>query len=200
LLGSVAGRLLGRSGGRTGRVGRPRGAVWRCRVSPTPGYQEGNDQGTPMSLRHPGTRAFTSSTGDSNKCHCKLPPRRRRNRQVLVEHFLTSCDVPHRSALTRVTVHGFGGNIAIWRVSPPHNVADLSEFVTASSSAATLRGGGHAPTRERLPHEAPAFLRPGLAGGVIWNCFQNIALNVFGPFSVAASFTMSGRAPSHHWS
>jgi hypothetical protein len=30
--------------------------------------------------------------------------------------------------------------------TPPHNVADLSEFVIASSFAATLRGGGHAPT------------------------------------------------------
>jgi hypothetical protein len=49
---------------------------------------------------------------------------------------------------------GAGGNGPIWRVSPPptppHNVADLSELVIASSSAATLRGGGHAPTRERL--------------------------------------------------
>jgi hypothetical protein len=54
-----------------------------------------------------------------------------------------------------VTVHGpKGRGTAIWRVSPPptppHNVADLSGFVTASSFAATLRGGGHAPPRERL--------------------------------------------------
>jgi hypothetical protein len=41
----------------------------------------------------------------------------------------------------------------IWRVSPPHNVADLSESVIANSFAATLRGGGHAPPRERLPNE-----------------------------------------------
>jgi hypothetical protein len=51
-----------------------------------------------------------------------------------------------------VTVHGLEGqDIAFWRVSPPHNVADLSESVMASSFAATLRGGGHAPPRERLP-------------------------------------------------
>jgi hypothetical protein len=40
---------------------------------------------------------------------------------------------------------------AISRVSPPHNVADLSDSVKANFFAATLRGGGHAPTRERLP-------------------------------------------------
>ena len=51
-----------------------------------------------------------------------------------------------------VTVHGpEGRGTAIWRVSPPHNVADLGGSVTASSFAATLRGGGHAPPRERLP-------------------------------------------------
>jgi hypothetical protein len=54
-----------------------------------------------------------------------------------------------------VTVHGLEGQgIAFWRVSPPptppHNVADLSESVMASSFAATLWGGGHAPPRERL--------------------------------------------------
>ena len=54
-----------------------------------------------------------------------------------------------------VTVHGLERqDSAFWRVSPPsnppHNVADLSEFVTANSFAATLRGGGHAPAREQL--------------------------------------------------
>jgi hypothetical protein len=34
--------------------------------------------------------------------------------------------------------------------TPPHNVADFRESVPSKSSAATLRGGGHAPTRERL--------------------------------------------------
>jgi hypothetical protein len=47
-----------------------------------------------------------------------------------------------------------GKGRAIWRVSPPptppHNVADWSESVKTSSFAATLRGGGHVPTRERL--------------------------------------------------
>ena len=50
---------------------------------------------------------------------------------------------------------GGEGRTAIWRVSPPpappHNVADMSESVMAESFAATLRGGGHAPPRERLP-------------------------------------------------
>jgi hypothetical protein len=55
---------------------------------------------------------------------------------------------------SEVTVHGpEGRGTAIWRVSPPptppHNVADLSGFVTARSFAATLRGGGHATPRER---------------------------------------------------
>jgi outer membrane protein assembly factor BamD (BamD/ComL family) len=49
----------------------------------------------------------------------------------------------------RVTVHG-----PVERVSPPpippHNVADLSHSGIAGSIAATLRGGGHAPPRERL--------------------------------------------------
>ena len=35
--------------------------------------------------------------------------------------------------------------------TPPHNVADQNESVVAGPCAATLRGGGHAPTRERLP-------------------------------------------------
>jgi hypothetical protein len=52
-------------------------------------------------------------------------------------------------------VHGPGGrDTAIWRVSPPptppDNVAELSESVMAGSFAATLRGGGHVATRERL--------------------------------------------------
>jgi hypothetical protein len=60
-----------------------------------------------------------------------------------------------------VTVHGLEGqDIAFWRVSPPptppHNVADLSESVMAGSFAATLRGGGHAPPRERLPSIEPS--------------------------------------------
>jgi serine/threonine protein kinase len=71
-----------------------------------------------------------------------------------------------------VTVHGSEGrDTAIWRVSPlptpPHNVADLRELVPSRSSAATLRGGGHAATRERLPPEifavpsqSPAELMP----------------------------------------
>jgi hypothetical protein len=55
----------------------------------------------------------------------------------------------------KVTVHGQRERgTAIWRVSPPptppHNVADLSEFVMANSCAATLRGGGHLTPRERL--------------------------------------------------
>ena len=50
-----------------------------------------------------------------------------------------------------VAVHGQGERgTAIWRVSPPHNVADLSEFVMANSFAATLRGEGHLTPRERL--------------------------------------------------
>jgi hypothetical protein len=57
-----------------------------------------------------------------------------------------------------VTVHGpEGRDTVIWRASPPptppHNVADLSESVIANSFAATLRGGGHAPPRERLQLE-----------------------------------------------
>jgi hypothetical protein len=74
---------------------------------------------------------------------------------------LTSCEKQRIairmvcSSAGRVTVHGQGERgTAIWRVSPPptppHNVADLSEFVMANSFAATLRGGGHAPARERL--------------------------------------------------
>ena len=55
----------------------------------------------------------------------------------------------------KVTVHGQRERgTAIWRVSPPHNVADLSEFVMANSCAATLRGGGHLTPRERLPWRA----------------------------------------------
>lgn len=38
----------------------------------------------------------------------------------------------------------------IWRVSPPHNVAGSSESVIANTVAATSRGGGHVPQRERL--------------------------------------------------
>ena len=58
-----------------------------------------------------------------------------------------------------VTVHGSGRRgSATCRVSPPptppHNVADLGESVMAASVAATLRGGGHAPTCERLRGEA----------------------------------------------
>jgi hypothetical protein len=53
-----------------------------------------------------------------------------------------------------LTVHGpERRDTVIWRVSPPHNVAELSESVIANSFAATLRGGGHAPQRERLPCE-----------------------------------------------
>ena len=60
-----------------------------------------------------------------------------------------------RDVVQRVTVHGpEEWGTAIQRVSPPptppHNVADLSESVMASSFAATMRGGGHAPPRERL--------------------------------------------------
>jgi hypothetical protein len=61
-----------------------------------------------------------------------------------------------------VTVHGLEGqDRAFWRVSPPptppHNVADLSEFVVAKSFAATLRGGG---TR-RPDRVAPGDYSPG---------------------------------------
>jgi hypothetical protein len=73
---------------------------------------------------------------------------------------LIHCDVMSiRRALivgnTMATVPGLEGqDIAFWRVSPPptppHNVADLSEFIMASSFAATLRGGGHVMPCERL--------------------------------------------------
>jgi cytochrome b subunit of formate dehydrogenase len=64
-----------------------------------------------------------------------------------------------KSARRRVTVHGSGARgTAIQRTplpqtpppNPPHNVADLSDSIMAGSSAATLRGGGHATGRERL--------------------------------------------------
>jgi len=55
------------------------------------------------------------------------------------------------SDLARVTVHRpEGRDAAIWRVSPPHNVAELHGLVTAKSFAATLWGGGHLLARERL--------------------------------------------------
>jgi hypothetical protein len=50
------------------------------------------------------------------------------------------------------TVQGLGRRgTAIPRISPPHKVADLSASGMASSCAATLRGGGHVPSGERLP-------------------------------------------------
>jgi hypothetical protein len=54
-----------------------------------------------------------------------------------------------------VAVHGLGRRgTAIQRISPPpnppHNNSDLSESVTANTNAATLRGGGHRPTRGQL--------------------------------------------------
>jgi len=55
-----------------------------------------------------------------------------------------------------VTLHDLEGQgTATWRVSPPptppRNVADFSQSVRARSFAATLRGGGLATPRERLP-------------------------------------------------
>ena len=53
---------------------------------------------------------------------------------------------------------------AIGRVSPPHNVAGLSASIVAGSIAATLWGGGHTPTRERLPlMRGPATIRGSTA-------------------------------------
>ena len=76
------------------------------------------------------------------------------------------CRLSQRERGRVATVHGAGErDTEIWRVSPPptppHAVADLSESVMASSFAATLRGGGHAPTRERLRrvHVAAGGLR-----------------------------------------
>jgi hypothetical protein len=65
----------------------------------------------------------------------------------------------HWALRGEVTVHGSGRRgSATCRVSPPptppHNVADSGESVMAASVAATLRGGGHAPTCERLRGEA----------------------------------------------
>jgi hypothetical protein len=83
---------------------------------------------------------------------------------------LTSCEKQRIairmvcSSAGRVTVHGQGERgTAIWRVSPPptppHNVADLSEFVMANSFAATLRGGGHLTPRERLRRTPTTYSR-----------------------------------------